>query len=130
MRPKQTAHPETLLATLGTSPDRHRGVVNTPVYRASTILFPTLAEFEQADRGECPYGSYGRYGTIGTEALEGTIAELEGADHTIVTSSGAAAVTLALSTFLKSGDHLLMVDSAYGPTRRYCDYELKRFGVE
>lgn len=130
MHPKGPVKPETLLATLGTSPERHRGVVNTPVYRASTILFPTLAEFEQADRGECPYGSYGRYGTLGTEAIETAIAELEGADHTIALSSGAAAVTLSLLTFLNSGDHLLMVDSVYGPTRRFCDYELKRFGVE
>ena len=55
---------ETLLATLGCTPDDHRGVVNTPVYRASTILFPTLADFEAAERGESPHPSYGRYGTV------------------------------------------------------------------
>lgn len=130
MRPKGNVKNETLLATMGTRPDLHRGAVNTPVYRASTILFPTLAEFEQADRGESPYGSYGRYGNVLTDELQDAIATLEGADHAIVTSSGAAAVTLALSTFLNSGDHLLMVDSVYGPTRRFCDHELQRYGVE
>lgn len=121
---------ETLLATLGCNPDNHRGVVNTPPYRASTILFPTLAEFEAADRGECAYPTYGRYGTMSTETLEKSLAVLEGADHAIVTSSGLAAIVLSLLTYLKSGDHLLMVDSVYGPARRFCDFELKRFGVE
>ncbi len=130
MSPKDSLQKETLLATLGLSPEKHRGVVNTPVYRASTILFPTLAEFEAAERGECSYATYGRYGTPTTEALEKTIAQLEGADHAIVLSSGVAAVVLTLLTFLRSGDHLLMTDSVYGPTRRFCDHELKRFGVE
>jgi cystathionine beta-lyase len=121
---------ETLLATLGCNPDDHRGVVNTPPYRASTILFPTLAEFEAADRGDCAYPTYGRYGTVSTETLEKSLAVLEGADHSIVTSSGLAAIVLSLLTFLKNGDHLLMVDSVYGPARRFCDFELKRFGVE
>src|SRR4051812_28951600 len=123
-------HKDTLLATLGCAPDKHRGVVNTPAYRASTILFPTLEEFAVADRGEAPYATYGRYGTVSTDTLERTIATLEEADHTIVLSSGLAAIVLSLVTFLKSGDHLLMVDSVYGPARRFCDYELKRFGVE
>jgi cystathionine beta-lyase len=130
MQPKGPVKTETLLATLATAPDKHRGVVNMPVYRASTILFPTLAEFENADRGHCTYGSYGRYGTPATEALEDTIAKLEGADHAIVLACGAAAVTLALTSTLSAGDHLLMVDNVYGPTRRLCDYELKRFGIE
>jgi cysteine-S-conjugate beta-lyase len=120
---------ETELATLGCNHE-HRGVVNLPPYRASTILFPTLAEFELAERGEHPHPSYGRYGTPSTEALEETIATLEGADYAIVTSSGLAAIVLALTNFLKSGDHMLMVDSVYGPARRFCDLELKKYGVE
>jgi cystathionine beta-lyase len=130
MSPKSNVKTETLLATLATAPDKHRGVVNMPVYRASTILFSTLAEFENADRGHCAYGSYGRYGTPATEALEASIAQLEGAKHAIVTSCGASAVALVLTSLLSAGDHLLMVDSVYGPTRRLCDYELKRFGIE
>lgn len=121
---------ETLLATLGCMPDEHRGAVNTPPYRASTILFPNFASFEAGEKGEYPYPTYGRYGTVSTDILENSIAVLEGADHAIVTSSGLAAIVLALSTFLKNGDHLLMVDSVYGPARRFCEYELKRYGVE
>lgn len=121
---------ETRLATIGLASDHHRGVVNTPPYRASTILFPNLAEFEQAERGQSPHPSYGRYGTRSNEALEDAIAKLEGADHAIVLPSGLAAIVLALTSFLNSGDHLLMVDSVYGSTRKFCDYELKRYGVE
>lgn len=121
---------ETLLATLGCAPEDHRGAVNTPPYRASTILFPNLASFEAADRGEAPYAIYGRYGTVSTDTLEQSIATLEEADHTIVTSSGLAAIVLTLMAFLKSGDHLLMVDTVYGPARRFCEHELKRMGVQ
>lgn len=121
---------ETLLATLGCNPDDHRGAINTPVYRASTILFPTLAAFETAENNTCPYPTYGRYGTISTNTLEESLAVLDGADHAIVTSSGLSAIVLALTTFLKNGDHLLMVDTTYGCTRRFCDNELKGMGVE
>jgi cysteine-S-conjugate beta-lyase len=121
---------ETLLATFGCYPDEHRGAVNLPTYRASTILFPNLASFEAAERGEWPHSIYGRYGTRTSEELETAIAQLENADHAIVTSSGLAAITTALMSFLKAGDHLLMVDSVYGPTRRMCDNVLKRLGVE
>ena len=121
---------ETLLATLGCSPEAHRGAVSIPVYRASTILFPTLETFLQADRGEAPHPSYGRYGTPTTDALEKMLAEFEGADHSIVFSSGMAAIATSLYTFLQAGDHLLMVDSTYAPARRFCEYELKRYGVE
>ncbi len=121
---------ETLLATLGCHPQDHSGVVNTPVYRGSTILFPDLASFEAADNGTTQEPIYGRYGTRTTTELEQTIAKLEGADHAIITSSGLSAIVIALNAFLKTGDHILMVDTTYGSTRRYCDVELKRFGVE
>jgi len=121
---------ETLLATLGCNPDDHRGAINTPPYRASTILFPNLAAFETAENGTSAYPAYGRYGTVSTDTLEQTLATLEGADHSIVTSSGLSAIVLSLISFLKSGDHLLMVDTTYGCTRRFCDNELKGMGVE
>lgn len=119
---------ETLLATMGLT-EGHNGGINVPPYRASTILFPNLKEFEQAERGERHY-SYGRYGTPSTEALESTIAALEEADHCIVTSSGLSAIVLSLMAYLKTGDHMLMVDSIYGPARRFCENELKKFGVD
>jgi len=125
---------ETLVTTLGTAseihPNPYRGAVNMPVYRASTILFNSLAEFEAADNGKCAYPTYGRFGTPSTEALEMAIATLEGADYSIVTASGLSAIACSMLAFLNAGDHLLMVDSVYGPTRRLCDGEFKRLGIE
>lgn len=121
---------ETQLVTLGCFPEDHHGVVNLPTYRASTILFPNLEEFERADLGEHPRPSYGRYGTPSTEALEKVLAEFEGSAHAIVTASGLSAIIVSLMAFLKAGDHLLMVDSTYAPSRRSCDHMLSRFGIE
>ncbi len=121
---------ETQLVTLGCFPEDHHGVVNLPTYRASTILFANLAEFEAADRGEHPRPTYGRYGTPSTDALEKVLAEFEGSKYAIVTASGLSAIVVGLMAFLKAGDHLLMVDSAYSPSRRFCDGLLKKFGVE
>lgn len=121
---------ETLLATLGSSPEDHHGVVNLPIYRASTILFPTYDAFMAADNGSWPTPIYGRYGTPSTIALEEALAEVDKADHAIVTSSGLAAIVITLVAFLRAGDHVLIPDSVYGSTRRFCDMELKRLGVD
>jgi len=121
---------ETLLATLGSSPDDHHGVVNLPIYRASTILFPTYDAFMAADNGNWTTPIYGRYGTPSTMALEEALAQLDKADHAIVTSSGLAAIIVAMLAFVRAGDHVLIVDTIYGSTRRFCDMELKRLGVE
>jgi len=123
-------HKETQIVLSGCTPEDHQGVVNTPVYRASTILFPTVADFEAAERGQYPLSTYGRYGTRTSAELEKSLAMLDGADHAIVLSSGLAAITTSLLSTLRAGDHLLMVDTVYGPARRFCEYELKRFGVE
>ncbi len=119
---------ETLLATLGCSPEDHQGVVNTPVYRASTVVIPTLEDFDKAMRGEVK--SYGRYGTRSNRELEESLAALEGADHAMVFPSGLNAIWAALGAFASSGDHILMIDCAYSPARRICTEELKRFGIE
>lgn len=121
---------ETLLATLACHLEGFGGIVNQPPHRASTILFPNMAALEAAENSEIPGVTYGRYGTPSSQALEAAIAALEGADHAIVTASGLSAIVAALTACLKSGDHLLMVDSAYGPTRRFCERVLKNFGVE
>src|SRR4051812_39364101 len=115
---------ETLLATLGSSPDDHHGVVNLPTYRASTILFPTYAAFMAAETGNWPTPIYGRYGTPSTMALEEALAQVDDADHAIVTSSGLAAIVVTLLAFLREGDHVLMIDNVYGSTRRFCEMEL------
>ncbi len=104
----------------------HFGVVNTPVYRASTILHPTL---ESLEANAMPF-SYGRRGTPIHRSLEETITALEGGARTVLCNSGLNASALAIMSVCNAGDHLLMVDSVYGPTRNFCDRMLKRFGVE
>jgi len=108
------------------------GIVNMPVYRASTVLFPTVADLEaaqQANQGERRL-TYGRQGTPTIWALEDAIVALEGGHACTVVSSGLAAITTSLLGFLGAGDHLLMVDSTYGPTRRFCDEMLTDLGIE
>ncbi len=124
---------ETKLATLGRDPEGHHGAVNIPVYRASTILQPdlaTLRKVQQARERDEQVVTYGRIGTPLTYAFENTLAELEGGYRAISFPSGAAACTGAILAATKTGDHLLMVDTVYGPTRQFCDTVLKRFGVE
>lgn len=121
----------TSLVHLGRDPEDQKGVVNSPVYHASTILYPTMEAFRNRAAGERKYRGirYGAYGTPTTFALADAVAELDGAAGGVVTSSGLAAVTMALTAFLGSGDHLLMTDSVYGPTRDFCDSVLTRMGV-
>jgi cysteine-S-conjugate beta-lyase len=122
---------DTKLTTLGRDPEANFGVVNPPVYHASTILFPTLAAIEAAQKSKSKNQMrYGRYGTPTTFALQDAIAELEGGYASFAVGSGAAAILAVLMAFTKSGDHVLCVDTAYAPTRRYCDVVLKRYGVE
>src|SRR5690242_3213157 len=104
----------------------HFGVVNTPVYRASTILYPDLASLEA---GKGPY-TYGRRGTPTHRSLEEAITELEGGVRTLLCPSGLNAIALAITSVCGAGDHLLMVDSCYEPTRTMCNRTLKRFGIE
>lgn len=106
-------------------------VVNPPVVRASTIVFDTMEQLRSATakRGErVPY--YGRRGTETHFALQEAICELEGGAGCALYPCGAAAISGALLAFLKSGDHLLMVDSAYEPTRALCNKLLAGLGVE
>ncbi len=122
--------PDTILATAGRDPAANHGVVNPPIYRASTILYETVAELHAAQKRRDPTKTrYGRYGTPTTFALEEAVAALEGGHRSIVVASGVAAIVGALSSFAKAGDHLLVADTVYGPTRRFCDTVLARFGV-
>jgi cysteine-S-conjugate beta-lyase len=116
----------TRLVQAGRDPSEHHGFVNTPIYRGSTVLFPSTDDIQNR-RGRYVYGTAG---TPTTEALERAWTELTGAAGTVLAPSGLAAVSLALLSCLKSGDHLLMTDSVYRPTRVFCDTVLKRFGVE
>ncbi|HEX2136288.1 MAG TPA: cystathionine beta-lyase [Microvirga sp.] len=116
----------TRLVHAGRDPTEQHGFVNTPIYRGSTVLFPTM---EDLKRPRVRF-TYGTKGTPTTEALENAWTTMSGAAGTVLAPSGLAAVTLALLSCLQAGDHLLMTDSAYSPTRNFCDRVLKRFGVE
>lgn len=104
-------------------------IVNPPVYRASTVLYPTVAAYRRRHERKYTGSSYGLYGTPTTFALADALAELSGGARALVTSSGLSAVTLALAAFLRAGDHLLVTDAVYGPTRAFCTEVLARFGV-
>jgi len=118
--------PETIAVSAGRMSAAHFGTVNTPVYRTSTILHPTIASLKAE---KTPY-TYGRRGTPTTKSFEEAVNALEGAAHTVSLPSGLNAITTAILSVCGTGDHLLMVDSAYGPTRHFCDTTLKRLGVE
>lgn len=116
---------ETIVTHSGRHPEQHWGYVNTPVYRGSTIVFPTLDELESTE----PRFDYGRTGNPSSAAVEEVITELEGAAGTVLAPSGLSAISLALMTALKSGDDVLITDSAYQPTRRVSDGFLTRMGI-
>ena len=104
-------------------------LVNPPVQRASTILFDNIDELEKARPGLGQW-NYGLQGTATHWALSEALTELEpGAAGTALYSSGLAAVTGAMLAVLSTGDELLVLDSVYGPTRKFCDTILKRLGV-
>lgn len=117
---------ETRLAHTGLHPLENQGFVNPPVIHASTVLFPDMKTFLS---GKQKY-AYGRRGTPTTEALEEAIQELEGAAGVKLTPSGLNAIATALLSCLSTGDHLLIVDSAYQPGRYFSDTVLRRMGVE
>lgn len=119
----------TLAIKAGRKNRENKNMVNTPVYRTSTVLFENLKSYHEAESKRLDYS----YGTTGTEtafALQDAITQIEGGYGTIVTPSGLSAITTTLLAFLKAGDHLLVTDSIYGATRRFCDKMLINFGVE
>jgi cysteine-S-conjugate beta-lyase len=118
----------TRLAHIGNDPREFHGFVNPPVVHASTVLFPD-AETMVGRVGKAKY-VYGTHGTPTTDALAAAIDALEGSAGTIMVPSGLAAVTVPLLGFLSAGDHILIVDAVYGPTRRFADTMLTRLGIE
>jgi cysteine-S-conjugate beta-lyase len=116
----------TKLVYAGRDPSDHYGFVNTPIYRGSTVLSPSM-EVLLARTGRFTYGTQG---TPTSRSLETAWSEIAGAAGTVCVPSGLAAVSVALLSCLKAGDHLLITDSVYRPTRVFADGLLKRFGVE
>ncbi len=129
-KPPRRPAPATEVAHLGRDPDRYHGAVNTPVYRASTILFDSVAGYEAAQRGEPGRLHYGLHGLPTVTDLQRAWAALEGGHAALAVPSGLTATTLPLLALTGAGDHVLVTDSVYGPTRRFCDKHLSRFGVE
>lgn len=107
------------------------GIVNPPVWRASTILYDNIADLKERGHATHDRLYYGRRGTPTVWALADALTQMEeGAEGTLLYPSGVAANSAGLLALLSPGDHLLMVDSAYEPTRAFCDLMLARLGVE
>lgn len=117
---------ETRLMLAGRNPEETFGFVNIPPYRGSTVTYP---DAKSCLSGKNRY-SYGRRGNPTSEALETLWSELEGAAGTVICPSGASACATALLSILKAGDHLLVTDSVYLPTRTFANNVLARYGVE
>ena len=127
-------HLDTILEHTGRDPARNFGIVNPPVYHASTVIFPTLKTLleTRADRASGAFEgiTYGREGTPTTHAFEEAITELEGGYRAVTLPCGLGAIASSLMAFLKAGDHLLMPDQLYGPARQFCDDVLSKFAIE
>ena len=126
--PKNPLKAETRLINAGRDPASQFGFVNPPVYHASTVLYPT-AEDQVAHRSRYQYG---RRGTPTSEALETALRDIEGDNcaGVVLLPSGLAAISTALLAVAGAGDHILITDSIYRPTRNFCEGTLKRMGVE
>lgn len=117
----------TILTHAGSKPDEYHGAVNVPPHRMSTIVFNTYEEFEKVPNVKF---SYGRAGTPSSAAFEEGIALIEGAYRSVATCSGLSAILTALIAFAKHGDHLLLPDNVYGPSRKSSEEVLRKFGVD
>lgn len=123
---KRKLRQATTVVHSGRDPHANFGFVNPPVYRGSTVLFPTVEKLIKRDQ---PY-VYGRTNTPTAKALEEAIAEVEGGEACALTASGYQAISTSILAFVKAGDHILMTDSTYHPTRSFCDKMLAKLGVE
>ena len=123
---------DTRLGHLGRDPARFDGAVNPPVYHASTVIAPDTATFKASGRRRFEKGEtvYGRFGTPTHQMLEDALTELEGGADTVVLGNGLQAISVALLTVVQAGDHILLADSVYAPTRKFADQMLARLGVE
>ncbi len=129
---KKNAKTATLITTSGRKKEWTHGVVNPPVYRASTCIFDTYAEMQARlnNVGKERKLFYGRKGTPTLWALEEAMTTLEGGHGTQLFPSGVAAVNSSILACVKAGDHVLITDNAYDPTRSFAKNFLKKMGVE
>jgi cystathionine beta-lyase len=113
------------LVNLGRDAEFSQGFINVPPFRGSTVLYPDVATL----KSRAQRFTYGTHGTPTTEALSSAWTDVTGAAGTVLAPSGLAAIVVALMTALSAGDHLLITDSAYRPTRAFADKMLKRMGI-
>ncbi|KLV03605.1 cystathionine beta-lyase [Photobacterium aquae] len=122
---------ETQIITAGRSAKWTQSLVNPPVSRASTVVFDSVESMKKATANRANKTLfYGRRGTNTHFAFQDAMVELEGGVGCALYPCGTAAITNAILSFVKAGDHLLMVDGAYEPTRDFCDKVLAKMGVE
>jgi cysteine-S-conjugate beta-lyase len=114
------------LVNLGRETELSQGFINVPPFRGSTVLYPDVATL----KSRAQRYTYGTHGTPTTDALCSAWTDITGAAGTVLVPSGLAAVVVALITALSAGDHLLITDSAYSPTRAFANKTLKRMGIE
>lgn len=117
--------PATIVTHHGRSPENQFGFVNTPIVRGSTVIFDS---YEQIKSNDHAYG-YGRHGNPTDDAVRHVITELENGADTLLAPSGVSAITTALLSVLSTGDDLLMCDTVYEPTRKFCDSVLQKMGI-
>ena len=125
--------PDTKLSHLGRKPVNVPNTVNVPMHRASTVLFDSLAALHETQRQwnrDEQVSTYGIFNMPQALALENAVAEIEGGYRAATYPSGLAAIAGALLAVVKSGDHVLVTDSSYGPGRQFCETFLQRMGVE
>ena len=122
---RKKRHISTLVTQIGRKPEDQFGFINPPTYRGSTVLFPDVATLEKLNQ---PY-TYGTKGTPTVRSLEEAWSILAGAEDSVTVPSGLAAICLAVMTATQAGDHILITDSVYQPTRNFCDNILAKFGV-
>lgn len=121
---------DTRVAHLGRDPQRYSGMVNTPVFRTSTVVFPDLASYSDRKSGGYKSVRYGRHGTPTTFAFEEAVSEIEGAYQAVAVPNGLAAIVAVLLTLTARGDHLLVTDAVYAPARAFCERRLRPAGVD
>ncbi|MCF8474299.1 MAG: cystathionine beta-lyase [Emcibacter sp.] len=122
---------DTKIASIGRDKRYTHGAINTPVYHASTLTFDTVRDMKNATANRHKGTlSYGRRGNPTTYALSDAMCALEGADGCFLYPSGLAAISGAILSFVKTGDHILIADGVYEPTRSFAHKILKKMGVQ
>jgi cysteine-S-conjugate beta-lyase len=126
---KAALSPMTRLVMMGRDPFDHERAINPPIQRGSTVLFENAKDLKNAGPNG-PMKGYGLEGLSTQDRLCEALAEISGGNDAILAPSGLQAITLVLLAATKAGDHVLVTDSAYGPTRRFCDEVLGKYGVQ